>query len=131
MSTPAESQRNAEYFQALVPATAQDTDGMGKSHIVAFTNTAGDSQTFHSDTTLVGLFPTQDCWVLVKESGTASAAAIPSVGAAPASSSKTAAMFLPGGVQAFIGIPKREGKTFALSVIRNSADGNLYVTEAR
>ena len=78
MSTPAISDKNGPYFQAIVPGVAGgESVGPGQTHFQAFTNTAEDSLPFHAEATLLELFATQDCWVLMKESTSAAAAAIP------------------------------------------------------
>lgn len=129
MSGLAEAKNKNEYFQAVTPGNNTLADGTGQSHIVSFTGAAVDSQAFHRDTTLVELFSSQDCWVLLKESTDATAAAAPAVGAAPTKSAKTYCKFIPGGITAFIGIPRHENKLYVLSVIQSSVAGSLYVTE--
>lgn len=116
MSTPAVSDKNAPYFQALVP-------GEGLSHFKNFTNTNSYSADLDSNTTLVELFPTQDCWVRIVESGSSDTAAIPSEAV------KGSSKWCPGGIVSFIGIPKKNETIYKLAVVRNSSNGVLYITE--
>lgn len=119
MSTPAESQKNAEYFQAVVLDGVQSL-----THFVSFSNTSVDSLNLLPNTTLLELFATQDCWILLQPS-TGSQAAV----ANTAQLTRQLSKFLPGGIVAFIGVPKKEGVVFKVSMIRDSADGKLHLTE--
>jgi len=125
MSDLAYSGNKVEAFQAMMAGVEGDGLDTGMTHVATFTNVAGDSLPFHEDTTLLELFATADCWVLVKESTSSGAAAI------PANKVKTKARFIPSDVCCFIGIPKKDGVTYMLSIIRASADGSLYMTEGR
>lgn len=111
-----ETGNNGPNFQAIIP---------GKTCFVSFTNTAGDSPIFEENTTIIELFPTQDCWVLIQESTESLSAAIPSAGV------KTDSKFLPGGIIAFLGLPIDRSAQYKLSVIRNTVSGNLYITEGK
>lgn len=115
MSTPAVSDRNSPYFQAVVP---------GVSQALAYTNTAADTITFQQGTTLISIFSTTDCWVLIKESTSSDVAAVISSGASGSS------FFLPGGIQAFVGLPFKRDVLYKASIIRNAADGTAHITEA-
>ena len=123
MSTGAVSDKNAAYFQAIVPGDPAADDGKGTSHLMAFTDTAGDSLPFHEDTTILELFSTQDCWVLMKKTGNASVAAV------PANKVRTYSKFIPGGITCFLGVPRVDGSQYCLSVVRNATSGTLYLTE--
>ncbi len=114
MSAAPESSLNQAPFQAIIP---------GYCMVVPFTNSAADTPIFEADTTIIEVFPTQDCWVLMKESDSSDSAAI------PANSTKTYSKFLAGGITNFLGIPIDRSKTYRLSVIRNTVSGNLYITE--
>jgi hypothetical protein len=70
------------------------------------------------------LFSTTDCWVLLKESTSSSNAAVISSGSSGSS------FFLPGGIQGFVGLPFKRDVIYKASVVRNTADGTLYITEA-
>lgn len=115
MSTPAASDKNSPYFQAVVP---------GLTQVLAYTNSAADTLPFVSGTTLISLFSTTDCWVLLKESTSSSNAAVISSGSSGSS------FFLPGGIQGFVGLPFKRDVIYRASVVRNTADGTLYITEA-
>jgi len=115
MSTPAASDKNSPYFQAVVPGISQRLD---------YTGTAADTLDFSTGTTLISMFATTDCWVLLKESTVATDAAVISSGASGAS------FFLAGGIQAFVGIPFKRGVLYRASVVRNTANGTLHITEA-
>lgn len=115
MSTPAASDKNSPYFQAVVP---------GLTQVLAYTNSAADTLNFVTGTTLLSLFSTTDCWVLLKESTSTDNAAAISSGASGSS------FFLPGGIAAFVGIPFKRDVLYKASVVRNTANGTLYITEA-
>lgn len=115
MSTPAASDRNSPYFQAVVP---------GLSQVLAYTNSAADTLNFVAGTTLISLFSTTDCWVLLKESDSTDNATAISSGASGTS------FFLPGGIQGFVGLPFKRDVLYKASVVRNTANGTLYITEA-
>ena len=115
MSTPAVSDRNSPYFQAVVP---------GISQVLAYTNTAADTLVFAQGTTLISIFPTTDCWVLIKESTSSAVAAVITTGNSGYS------FFLPGGIKDFIGLPFKRDVLYMASIIRNTADGTVHITEA-
>jgi hypothetical protein len=123
MSGLAHSDKNAPPFQAIIPGTPQVGGEKGMTHLMAFTNAAADSLPFHEETSILSIFTTQDVWILMKEYGQSDAAAI------PANKVKTYAQFIPGGIAAFIGVPRKGDTQHCLSVIRDSADGTLYITE--
>lgn len=123
MSDLAYSSNKEEAFQVIVPAVIGASDDKGMTHFQSFTNTAEDSLAFHASTTVIELFATQDCWVLMKPS-TSSAAA-----AAPAEHTKTRAKFIPGGIVTFLGVPKKQDVQYMLSIVRDSTSGTLYITE--
>ena len=113
MSTGARSVNNANYFQAVVP---------GRSHVIAFTNvSAAIADAMESDTTLVRAFATQDCWVKIG-SGSAPTAQAPSSG-----SPKDDTIFIAGGIFCYFGV---EPGAY-IAVVRDSANGNLFLTEAK
>lgn len=121
MSTGAVSDKNAQYFQALVPADAEEAKQL--NHFKNFTNSSSYTATLEAETTLVSLFATQDCWcrfVPSTESDTA---------AAPSESVKTNCFFVPGGIAAFFGVPRKEDVRYKIAVVRDSANGILYVAE--
>lgn len=119
------SNNNMDAFQALLLPISQEDGAKGETHIVPFTNVAADSLDLDDSTSMVELFATQDCWVLLKASTDNSAAAI------PANLTKTKARFIASDISHFFGIPRIEGVTYKLSVIRDSADGSLKVMEGR
>lgn len=123
MSGLAGSDNKVEAFQATQVSTPQANNERGMTHLVAFTNSAVDSKELHLQTSIVELFATQDCWVLLKEEGQTNQASI------PANKVKTYCKFVPGGVCTFVGIPKKENTRFLFSIIRNTADGTLYIHE--
>lgn len=123
MSGLAYSDNKVEAFQAIVPGVSGDGHERGMSHVTSFTNVAGDTLDLHPDTTMIELFATQDCWVLLKESSSSAAAAI------PANKVKTKAKFMASDITYFLGVPKKDDVTYKISVIRASADGSLYITE--
>ena len=107
MSTGARSDKNAPYFQALVPAT---------THVRSFTATSAQTAAVSAATTLVSVFATQDCWILT---GADPTAVVVTDGATGTS------MFLPGGIKDFIGIEPGH----KIAVVRSGTSGILYVTE--
>ena len=113
MSTPAVSDKNSPYFQALVN---------GLNHYVDYTNMARYSLDFESSTTILFLFSTTDCWVRIVLSSSSDVASVGS------DSSKGDSFFVPGGISYFVGIPFVKS-TYKLSVIRNASDGRLHITE--
>lgn len=114
MSTPAVSDNNSPYFQAVVAALSSRLD---------YSNSSVDTPIFAQGTTLVSIFATTDCWVLIKESDSSDVAAVISSGA------KGTSFFVPGGIQAFFGIPFKRGVLYRAAVVRNTADGVLHITE--
>ena len=108
MSTGAKSELNAEYFQAINPGT---------SWMLAFTNASQVIGPFGADTTLISIFPEQDCWVLA---GDASAVAVPL-----STGQNGRSKFCPGGIQDFIGVKPGQ----YLAVIRDTVSGNVHVCE--
>lgn len=114
MSGAPEATNNAPAFQAIRP---------GYTQFVNFTNSSGDSSIFEEDTTIVELFATQDCWVLIKVSTSSDDATVPSALA------KTMCFFCAGGITKFMGIPKTRGVLYRIAVVRNTANGTLYITE--
>jgi hypothetical protein len=111
MSTGAISQKHGAYFQAIVPGT---------SHKVAFTNASAQIPSQMGDaTTLVRVFATQDCWIKIGANPTA---------VAPISGTpQEDTMFVAGGIFAYFGVNPGQ----KLAVIRDSANGSLFVTEAK
>lgn len=115
MSTPAVSDKNSPYFQALVPST---------TWVLDYTNTAADIGPFDEDVTLVEVFTTTDAWVLVKQNGVAG-------NATPITSGNSGtSFFCPGGIVRFIGLPPTKGIQYELSIVRSTASGTAYITEA-
>jgi len=108
MSTGARSDLNQTYFQALVP---------GNSWTLDFTNTSAQVGPFASTTTLVSIFPTQDCWVKIG-SGAQTAAAI-------SSGASGTSVFCPGGIQNFLGVDPSD----YLAIVRNATSGTIYICE--
>lgn len=120
MSTGAESEFNAPYFQAVKP---------GKSFYVNITNSSVQSPEFEQrpdatnedltvdNTTLISVFATQDCWVSLGTNPTAAAG----------STSKGNSMFLPGGIKDFLGV--KPG--WKIAVVRDTTDGLLHINECK
>jgi hypothetical protein len=107
MSTGAKSDLNADYFQAINPGTSWKLD---------FTNTSAQIGPFDDDTSLISIFPTQDCWVLAGSNPTA----------VPISSgSSGTSKFCPGGIQDFIGVKPGQ----KLAIIRDTVNGSVHVCE--
>ena len=119
MSTPAVSDNNAAFFQALVPGLPSAQLHSWKS----FTGTASYTANLEAGTTLLGVFATQDCWLRLVESTSSDVATIPAEGA------KSSTFFLPGGIKDFIGIPRKDGVLYKISVVRNASSGTLYLSE--
>lgn len=115
MSTPAASDKNSPYFQAIVPAFTQ---------VKAYTNSAADiAYPFQQETTIVEIFCTTDAWILIKVStSSANATAI-------STASRGDSFFCPGGIVRFVGLPFTKGVQYTISVVRSTADGTLYVSE--
>lgn len=119
MSTPANSEYKDEGFQAIIP---------GATEVIAFTNSASQSRAFSQrgandafnvdNCTLIRLFATQDCWIAFGSNPTA---------AVVSSGAKENMYHLPGGFLDFIGVTPGQ----KLSVIRDTANGTLYITEAK
>lgn len=110
MSTTVRTDNHAAYFQTIVP---------GKGHVVDFTNTSKQSEAFGPNTTLIRVFPTQDCFVKVGSDPTA---------VAPAEGSpQDDTIFLPGGLLDFIGVEPGS----KIAVVRSVTSGALHVTEAK
>lgn len=108
MSTGARSDKNAPYFQALVP---------GKSRVLDFTNTSARIGPFTEGTTLISVFATQDCWIQVGDDSV--------VAAAISSGAEGDSMFLPGGIKDFIGVEQGE----YIAVVRSINNGTMHVCE--
>lgn len=123
MSSPALSTNKLEAFQAVVPGVAGQSEEVGLTHFKNFTNTASDTLPFHANCTLIELFATQDCWVVMKPSTSSEVAAVPT------ESLKTLSKWVPGGIVCFLGVPKKDGVLYKLSVVRDSSNGRLYCTE--
>lgn len=117
MSFSPESTNNGPGFQAIIP---------GFTEPLNFTNTSGYSQAFEEGTTILELFASQDCWVQIIPSTDNS-----TVAQAGSSGAKSMNKFLPGGITAFLGVPVTRGLQYKIAVIRNSANGVLYITEGR
>jgi hypothetical protein len=110
MSTGAQSVNNASYFQAIVPGNCQRIDFSNASGLLPLA--------FDSGTTIIRLRSTQDCHVVVGPNPVAQIAqnAGPKI---------QGAAFIPSGAICYLGV--RPG--WGLAVIRDSADGSLFVTE--
>lgn len=113
MSTTARSTLHGTYFQAIVA---------GKSQFVNFNNVAKQSAQFDSRTTLLELFSTQDCWILIKELGDARVSAV------PAEFERTDCKRIRGGITTFLGLPQTFG-VYVISVVSDGNDGVLDITE--
>jgi hypothetical protein len=112
MSTGARTTKHGVYFQAVVP---------GRSHKLAFTGaSAALAQTMGAETTLVRAFATQDCWV--KRSAAAGPVAVAPTSGTP----QPDTIFIAGGIFCYFGVEPGD----SLAVIRDSASGNLVLTEA-
>ena len=110
MSTGARSDLNQTYFQAMVAL---------KSWKLDFTNTSAELGPFASTTTLISIFPTQDCWVKIG-SGSQTAAAI-------SSGASGTSVFCPGGIQNFLGCDPGD----RLAVVRDGTNGSIHVCECK
>lgn len=117
MSASPESTNNAPAFQAIIPGLCEP---------LAVTNSSGYSQAFESDTTILELFPSIDMWIQIVESTEAATAA------AGSSGSTSYNKFLPGGITAFLGVPKKRGVQYRIAAVRAGAsNGVLYITQGR
>lgn len=123
MSNMSYADNKVEAFQAIVFGVAEDASNKGLSHIVSYSNVSVDSLTLEEETSLVEIFASSDCWVLLKRSDSAAAVAIPS------DLVKTKAKFVASDITYFMGIPRIDGITYKISVIRHAADGALRITE--
>lgn len=110
MSTTVRTDKHAAFFQTIKPGKCQKID---------FTNTSKQSTAFASTTTLIRVFPTQDCFVKIGANPTAVAAA--------EGSTVEDTIFLPGGLVDFIGVEPGE----KIAVVRNATSGTLHITEAQ
>lgn len=122
MSTPAVSENNLQYFQALTPRRGQYIDFSNSSEQSAAFYSAPDTDTkgaaaADKGTTIISLIADEDCWVSVGESPTAEKPA--------AEKTIVNSVFLPAGIKEFYGV--KPG--WKLAVIRDSADGQLYIEE--
>jgi hypothetical protein len=117
MSRAPEATNNAPAFQAIVP---------GLHEPLTVTATSADSQVFEAETTIVELFPTIDMWIQIIESTLTVTAAAGSSGATSYNK------FLPGGVIAFLGVPKKRGVQYKIAAVRGgSSNGVLHITQGR
>lgn len=98
--------RNEEQF----PFRTWPAIEIGTSQTVAIGATSVQSSAVDSNTSLIRLFSTVDCFITVGSNPTAT----------------TSHMILPAGIVEYIGITGGH----KLAVIRNSASGTLYMTEA-
>lgn len=89
-------------FDAIFPGTSQK---------VAFSSVSSQSAALGSSTTLVRVMASQNCYL--------------AFGANPTATTSTS-LFLPTGVIEKFGVTSAT----KIAVIRDSADGNLYITEA-
>lgn len=119
------SENKVEAFQALLLPISGEAGTRGETHPVSFTNVATDSLYLDENTTMVELFATQDCWVLLKADDDTTAAAI------PANMTKTKARFIASDITHFFGIDRVEGVNYRFSVIRNATNGELRIAEGR
>lgn len=118
MSRSVETSNRGENFQAIVPGLCEP---------LTFNATSAYSQAFEEETTLVELFATQDCWLQIIQSDDNS-----TVAAAGSSGSTSYNKFLPGGITAFLGVPKTRGVQYKIAVVRATAsNGILYITQGR
>lgn len=116
MSASPESTNNGPAFQAIIPGYSEPLD---------FTATNAYSQAFEESTTILELFPTQDCWVRIILSTDNT-----TVAQAGSSGAKTLSKFLPGGIVAFLGVPLARSVQYKIAVIRATAsNGILHITE--
>lgn len=113
-STAVRTEENSSYFQAGY---------VKRSQYVSFTSSSAKSGLLDDETSLVEVFPTQDCWISI-------IANADSQNSKPSQSAVAVAniRFCPGGMVNFIGVPP--GVTSpVVAVIRDSTDGTLHVTE--
>jgi hypothetical protein len=118
MSASPESTNNGPAFQAIIPGLCEPLN---------FTNTSAYSQIFEEETTILELFPTQDCWIQIILSSDSS-----TVAQAGSSGAVSYNKFIPGGITAFLGVPKTRGVQYKIAVVRATAsNGILYITQGR
>lgn len=125
MSGMSYSDNKTEAFQAIVSGVADDDSNRGMTHDVAFTNAATDSLVLEEGTSMIELFATKDCWILLKPEASTTLAAV------PANMVKTKCKKVASDITYFMGIPAVEGVRFKLSIIRSAEDGVLTITEGR
>lgn len=89
-------------FEAILPGTSQ---------ALAFNGTSAQSTAVGASTTLVRLFATEDCFILIGSSPVAAA---------------NSSMFIAAGIYDFVGIQPLQ----KIAAIQSSASGTLYITEA-
>lgn len=92
-----------ENFQAIYPGTSQ---------ALSFSGSSAQSTAVGTQTTLVRLFATQDCFI--------------AIGANPTAAANTS-YFLPGGIIDFVGIQPGQ----KIAAIQSSQSGTLYISEAQ
>ncbi len=98
----AEQSAGTPTFQAINPGTSQKK---------AFTATTGQSSAVAAGTSLVRLCATQNCHI--------------AIGANPTAVADGTGLYLPSGVVEYVGITGGH----KIAVIRDTADGNLFITE--
>lgn len=108
-----------EGFQAVVA-----DDNAALQQFIDFTDTSKYSANFEPGTTLLELFSTQDCWVRLVPTGSTAVAEV-----AGAEAVKVVSLFIPGGITAFLGVQQIESTVWRLAVVRDTANGKLYVKE--
>lgn len=110
MSTGASSQANESYFQAIRP---------GKSQRILTTGSSQQSNVLQTNprTTLISFFSTQDCWIIVGESGATTAAV-----------NDGKSMFVAGGIRDFLGIEETLHNP-VIAVIQDATAGYFHFVE--
>lgn len=100
---------------------------VARCQFIDYSDTA-ESATLADGTIAVSIYSTSDCWVVINLPGTVQAAAIPAA-------EKTAVanqLFLPSGVVLDYPVsPRDSGGKATISVIRDSEDGRLHITERK
>ncbi len=103
VKAPRKGNSASNFFDALFPGTSQK---------LAFTATTSQSAAVGSTTTLVRMISTQNVHI--------------KIGASPTAVADGTSMYLPLGVAIVVGVTPSD----KIAAVRDSADGNLFITEA-
>jgi hypothetical protein len=113
-STPVRSEEHNSYFQATT---------IKQSQYINFTSTSKKSAILSDETSLVEIFPSQDCWITVMGNADTQPT--------PPASEQTIVVGIKkfhGGIHDFVGIPPNITNP-VIAVISNGVDGVLDITE--